>query len=257
MDEVVADIARDYLRKLAAQGKRADGRGPDDFRPIRITPRFITSADGSAKVSIGDTTVVAGIKVEQGTPFPDTPDKGVLTTNAELLPMASPTFESGPPSPQSIELARVVDRGIRESQMIDLTKLCVTPKEKVWIVYIDMDVIDYDGNLFDTASLAAVTALRNTVVPAKKFGVGEDYPLPLQHIPVSCTSVKIGSQLFFDPGLDEDRVAETRLTVATDEAGNIRAMQKGLSGTLTYDEIASAVSRASRIGASIRSQHHV
>jgi exosome complex component RRP42 len=73
---------------------------------------------------------MAGIKMDIGEPYPDEPDSGVMTTAAELIPMASPDFESGPPDEESIELARVVDRGIRESKIIDVDKLCVVPSEK-------------------------------------------------------------------------------------------------------------------------------
>ena len=254
-NEAVAEITVNYIKRLCAQGKRADERAPDQFREIKMIPNLVKSAAGSAEVMIGSTCVIAGIKVEVGEPFADTPDKGVLTTNAELMPMASPTFESGPPSSDAVELARVVDRGIRESGMIDLHKLCVTPKEKVWIVFIDMDIVDYDGNLFDCASLAAVTALKNTIVPASKFGLGEDYPLPIAHVPISCTAVKIDQTVLFDPSLDEDRAADARLTVATDEEGSIRAMQKGLSGSLTYDDFTKIIKGATRLGAEIRGKY--
>jgi len=253
--EITAEITKDYIKKLSAQGKRMDERQPDQYREISVKLNPVGSADGSAEVRIGDTTVVVGVKVEVGEPFPETPESGVLTTNAELVPMASPTFEPGPPNINSIELARVVDRGIRESKCIDLKKLCITPKEKVWIVFIDMHVLDYDGNLFDCCALAAIASLRNAVVPAKKFGVGEDYPLPVLHLPVSCTAVKIGSSVLFDPALDEEKVAEARLTVSTDENGDIRAMQKGLSGSLTYDEISRIIGTARRLGADIRARH--
>ena len=90
----------------------------------------------------------------------------------ELIPLASPDFESGPPREKAIELARVVDRGIRESETIDMAKLCITPEEKVWIVFIDVHVLDYDGNLFDACSLAASAALGCTIVPNERHGLG-------------------------------------------------------------------------------------
>ena len=73
---------------------------------------MIEKAEGSARVLLGKTEVLVGVKVETGEPFPDTPNEGVLTVNAELVPIASPNFEAGPPNEDSIELARVVDRGI-------------------------------------------------------------------------------------------------------------------------------------------------
>src|SRR5512137_1365127 len=118
--DVVADLKRDYISKLLAKNARADGRQVDQIRPLTIETGFIGSAEGSARVSLGETQVVVGVKLILGAPFPDTPNTGVLTTNAELIPMASDTFESGPPDQESIEVARVIDRGIREGHAVDM-----------------------------------------------------------------------------------------------------------------------------------------
>jgi exosome complex component RRP42 len=162
---VMSEIKRDHIHKLLATGKRVDGRAWDEFRPISIQINYAENAEGSARVKLGNTDVLVGVKMTVGQPFADTPDKGVLTTNAELIPLASPTFESGPPDEDSVELARVCDRGIRESQMIDLESLCIVPGKEVWILFTDIYVLDYDGNLFDAAFLGAVAALSSTIVP--------------------------------------------------------------------------------------------
>ena len=130
---ITAEIKKDYIIKLAKTNIRVDNRKFDEFRKIKIETGIIKKAEGSAKVTIGNTQVIAGIKMDIGEPYPDTPDSGVMTTAAELIPMASPDFESGPPDQESIELARVVDRGIRESKIIDVDKLCIVPNEKVWM----------------------------------------------------------------------------------------------------------------------------
>ena len=94
---VVPIIKRDYVLKLAEQGKRLDGRSFDQFRKIEIETGVVNKAEGSARVKIGNTQVLVGIKIGIGEPFPDTPDTGVLSTTAEFIPLASPDFESGPP----------------------------------------------------------------------------------------------------------------------------------------------------------------
>ena len=201
---VVPIIKRDYIYKLAEQGKRIDGRGFDEYRKIEIETGIITKAEGSARVKIGNTQVMAGVKMDVGEPYSDSPDSGVMTTAAELIPMASPDFESGPPRENAIELARVVDRGIRESGIIEVDKLCIEPGEKVWIVFIDLHILDYDGNLFDAASLAALAALSTAVFPIERLRPDleklqekfpsvkkyleehpTDYPLPLKEPPIS------------------------------------------------------------------------
>lgn len=249
---LVPIIKRDYLHKLAEQGKRTDGRAFDEYRPIKIETHVVNKAEGSARVHIGNTQVLAGIKLDVGEPYPDQPDSGVLTTAAELIPLASPDFEAGPPREDAIELARVVDRGVRESEVVDVEKLCIEPGEKVWILFIDIHILDYDGNLFDAASLASLAALSTTTVPAKRFEIGEDFPLPMREPPISCTAVKFNNVVVIDPSLDEEQIADARLTVATDNNGDIRAMQKGLNGSLTNDEIQKVIKASLDNGAKIR-----
>jgi len=153
-EEIVSELMSDHGYSLPSSGQRDDGRSLDQPRPVKVDRSFVKTAEGSARVKLGDTDVLIGIKMTVGEPYPDTPNTGVLSTSVELIPMASPTFEAGPPRPDAIELARVVDRGIRESKMVNMEKLCITPKEKVWILFIDIHVLDFDGNLSTRAPTA-------------------------------------------------------------------------------------------------------
>ncbi len=251
--EVATEIRTTHILDLAASGKRLDGRGPDDYRRVLIEPGFVATADGSALVRIGETAVVSGVKLEPGKPFPDTPNAGVLTTNAELVPLSSPIFEPGPPQPGAIEVSRVVDRAIRAAESIDLARLCVAPGEKSWVCYVDIHVLDHSGNLIDAAMLAGITALAHSTVPAKRFELAEaDYPLEVQHFPVECTFVRLGDSIVVDPSFDEEQAAQGRLTVATDELGRVVAMQKGLVGAFSPDDVRSVVQRALTHGDRLR-----
>jgi exosome complex component RRP42 len=251
-EEIVSELMRSHVYRLAQRGERIDGRGLDEPRKLTIERKYIKTAEGSARARLGNTDVVVGIKMSTGEPYPDTPNTGVLSTSLELVPMASPTFEAGPPKPEAIEIARVVDRGIRESKMVNVEKLCIEPKKKVWILFIDIHVLDYDGNLFDVGSYGATAALASTVVPAKAQDVGEDFPLPVEHWPVSVTFAKIRDLILLDPNLDEERMTDARLTVTTDENGDIRAMQKGLSGSFSYDEIKRCIETSQKVGRQLR-----
>jgi exosome complex component RRP42 len=252
--DVMADLKRDHIIKLLGKGMRVDGRKFDEMRPLTVEKDFVKSAEGSARVHLGNTDVVVGVKLIVGQPFSDTPNKGVLTTNAELIPLASENFESGPPGRESIEIARVVDRGIREGGAVDMEKLCIKPEEEVWIMFVDIHAIDYDGNLFDAANIAAMAAMKSAVVPNKRAGKGEDIPLPVQHVPISVTAVKVGGHILVDPTYDEETVAEARLTVATNEEGHLCAMQKGGEGSFTADEVMTIVKLSGRLGAETRSK---
>ena len=95
---------KDYVTILLSKDLRSDNRKLDEYRkPITIETNISPKSEGSAKVTIGDTIVIAGIKMDIGEPFPDTQDQGNLMVNAELLPLSNPDFESGPPDVHSIE----------------------------------------------------------------------------------------------------------------------------------------------------------
>src|SRR3989337_4039736 len=158
---MTSKVRQKRIGQLISHGKRLDGRGLTGYSEVQLETGLIERAEGSARVYLGKTEVLVGVKVGLGEPFPDTPNEGVLTVNAELVPLASPNFEPGPPDENSIELARIVDRGIRESKVIDTEKLCIEPGKKVFIVFVDIYVLNHDGNLIDAAAFAAVSALLN------------------------------------------------------------------------------------------------
>ncbi len=236
-DDVISDIRKDYLYHLVLKSERADGRSFEEYRKIQLEQEIIRKADGSALVKLGNTQVMVGVKIQPGEPYSDSPNKGVIITNAELVPLASPKFEPGPPNEVGIELARLVDRGVRESGALDLEALCITPGEKVWIIFIDIHILDDCGNLMDAASLGAIAALLTANVPAAQYGLGEDYPLPVRDIPLATTAVVLDDAIMFDPDTDEESVAETKLTVITTANGCICGMQKRGSGFLSSEQV--------------------
>ncbi|MHA1541816.1 MAG: exosome complex protein Rrp42, partial [Candidatus Hodarchaeales archaeon] len=225
-----------------------------DGRPIQIIPNVTNKAEGSAMVKWGETVVLAGVKTQLGSPFPDTPNTGVITVNVELSPISSPINESGPPGPQAIELARVVDRGIRESKVIPMEdpKLCVIPGKKVWIIFVDIYVIDDGGNLFDASAFAAMAALANTRI--KQVIIDEDLeevtlldetePLPRVGSVIGLTFSKTNNTILYDPNLIEDRGKEARFSIAITNQNIVCSMQKGESGTFTQTEIESIIDNA-------------
>jgi exosome complex component RRP42 len=246
MSSLVTRVKLKQIEQMIAKGKRLDGRGIRDYRELKIEQGVIEKAEGSARVLLGKTEVLVGTKVETGTPFPDTPDEGVQTVNAELVPLASPSFEPGPPDENSIELARIVDRGIRESKAIDTAKLCIEPGKNVFVVFVDVYVLNHDGNLIDASALAAVAALLNTKMPNYEVEDGQvkiksGYtPLPMKSHPITVTLGKINGSLIVDPWLEEEQVMDSRISMAINDEGNICAIQKGGSGYFAPQQILEA-----------------
>ncbi len=241
---VIDQLKRTEITELLKQGKRVDGRALDEYRPISIETGAIPHANGSARVRIGDTEVVTGVKIQPDRPFPDMGDKGIFICTAEILPLAHPDIETGPPGPPIIELARVVDRGIRESGMIDVSQLVIEKDKSVVGIFADNSVTDHDGNLFDACAYASTAAVLTCKVP--KWEMKDDVPTlvegqesdpPITTIPVSVTMGRIGDYIIVDPTLEEWECLDARITITTNSDGNICALQKGGSDGFSFEQL--------------------
>ncbi len=245
-------ITKEYVESVVTKNARIDGRKFDEYRDVTIEYGVSKkSAEGSARVKIGETEVIAGVKLDLGTPFPDKPDEGSIMVNVELLPLSSPHFESGPPSIDAIEMSRVTDRGIRECHAINFKKLCVEKGEKVWLVFIDIYPINAAGNLFDACTLAAMAALRDAKFPGLVDGKVDYYQktendLPIERLPISCTVWKVKDQLLVDPTQEEENASNARVTIVFTEDGKICAMQKGKDESMTQEDVMKAVDMAEK-----------
>ena len=257
---IVEHLRKQQMWDSISKGKRLDGRNLDEIRPIEIEVGLIRKANGSARVKLGNSEVVAGVKVETGEPFEGLENKGALILSAEVLPTASPYIEPGPPDEETVELARVVDRGIRESEMLDLTKLVLIPGEIVYVIFVDCSFINADGNLFDATSYAAVSALMNSKLPVfeirdrKVVDTGEKQDPPLTTLPVSITAVRIGESVIQDPTAEEEACMDARITITTNSDRNFAAVQKGSTGTFTVEQLKRAAAAARIKGEEIRTK---
>ncbi len=234
----IPTIQEERIIEYLKENKRLDGRKAEDYRKIEVKTGLSKNAEGSCSVKFGRTEVWAGVKLGLATPYPDSQDEGTLMVSAELTPLASQDFEAGPPKINSIELARIIDRGIRESGFIDFGKLCIKEGEKVWQVFLDVCAINDEGNLLDVAGLAALVALGTAKMPVYNEKEGkvehelskETLPLRKDAMAFSMTLHKIGDSFVFDASDEEEKVSDYRITIAVadnDGKPRITAMQKG------------------------------
>ncbi len=258
---IVSRIEKNYIKSNLRKEERIDGRGLWDYREFKIRSDIICSAEGSADVLLGDTRIMTGLKYDVGQPFPDLPNEGVCTVMAELLPLASPLFERGPPDEQSIELARVVDRGIRHADCIQTKKLCIKEKEAVYILFVDMYVVNHDGNLIDAGAISALTTLLSAHIPegiigdnglewTGKYLTGKDL---VNELPLALTYGKIDDIIFLDPKLPEELVCEGRISISVTE-NKITSIQKSGVATFSIDEIKMLGKKSIEIGQKLRKQ---
>ena len=228
----ISKIMQKKIEELIIKEKRIDGRDLKEYRELSVKTGISAKAEGSAWVKLGDTEIIAGIKLDAIEPYRDSPNEGVLSVGAELSPLSSSNFESGPPQIQAIELARIIDRGIRNSEFIDFKKLCIKEKEKVWSVALDLYPINDAGSLIDAAFIASVVALKEAFFPEYKDDEVQheelsNKKLPLKEMPINVTVYKIDNKLVLDPVSEEEDASNTRLTFTITFPGEtINAMQK-------------------------------
>ncbi|MDO8508396.1 MAG: RNA-binding protein [Nanoarchaeota archaeon] len=247
----VSNVTREYLARLFSQDKRFDGRKLLDLREMELGYDVSNKAEGSVRVKFGKTEVIVGVKLAPGEPYPDSPTDGNLMCTAELLLLASSKFEAGPPAFKAIELGRLVDRAIRESGMIEFSKLSIS-EEKVWTIYVDIYPINDDGNLIDIATIAAVAALRNAKMPSIDKDGNVDYsikkgslPLSKDTNPISLSFFKLGDSIILDPTSEEEEACETRVTFGISKWNKqhmINSCQKAGNLPLTQEEISKMMS---------------
>ncbi len=244
----IPNIQKERIIKYLKEGNRFDGRTPEEFREIKLETEISKNAESAISLQIGKTKVYAGVKLAVTTPYPDSPDEGTFMTTAELAPMASEEFELGPPRINAIELARVIDRGIRESGFVDFKKLCIEEGEKVWQVFLDIYAINDDGNLMDVAGLAGLIALAHAKLPVYNAEEGktehelseEGLPLNKDAMSFNVTFHKVGDKIIVDPNEEEEEISDYRLSVAiadNDGEARVTAMQKGKEGTINDEDM--------------------
>jgi len=250
-----SDLTGKRIKEYLEEGKRFDGRKPEDFRAIEIETGVSKRAEGSARVKIGKTEVIVGVKMDVMEPYTDSADKGNLIVSAELLPLSSERFESGPPRFPAIEIGRLTDRAIRESKFIQMEKLCIKEGEKVWAVYIDVYSLNDDGNLLDAAELGAVAALKTARIPKYNEETGKvvygeltDKKIPLQkEPPITITAHKIGNSWIVDPTLEEEDVSEAKVSIGATPDGIISSIQKGEAKEIDIKEFENVIDLTERV----------
>lgn len=252
-------VTKKNVSEAASKAERLDGRKPFEHRNVEVQFGVSKNAEASVAVKFGKSHVVAGIKMSTGEPYPDHEKEGTMSVGMDLLPLSSANFDYGPPSIEAVEIARVVDRGIRESRFIDYEKLCIKEGEKVWMINIDLATINDDGNLIDASALAAILALLTARLPVYdekqeriKSGEFTDTPLPLklENTPLTTTFYKIGDKMLVDPTREEEDATDGRLTIEVSKPDSakgtemINAMQKGGEATFSQEEVLTAVEEA-------------
>ena len=222
---------------------RADGRKPDELRPIRLTPGYQSFAEGSAFIEIGLTRVLCSVSVEERVPaFLRGAGKGWVTAEYAMLPRSTLTrtpreVSTGRARGRSMEIQRMIGRCLRA--VVDLKAL----GERTF--HVDCDVIQADGGTRTAAVTGAYVALYQACRTLVGNGVLSQLPLTGAVSAVSVGLVDGGLEL--DLAYAEDQVARVDFSVAMTDAGEMVEIQgAGEGGPFSTDLVLEVIALAKR-----------
>ncbi len=205
---------------------RSDGRAPNQLRSVKLTPDFITTAEGSVLIEVGKTRVICTATIDDGVPsFLKGSGKGWVTGEYGMLPRATdertPRESSrGRQSGRTLEIQRLIGRSLRS-----VTDTKLLGERTVWV---DCDVIQADGGTRTASITGAYVALALAFEKMVLAGIMRTVPLTDS---VAATSVGIvDDQLLLDLAYDEDSRAEVDMNVVMTGRGHFVEIQATAEG---------------------------
>jgi len=235
-EEPLSTNERDFIFAAARDGVRIDGRGLLVEREVEIS--VVPGSNGTVEVCIGETRCIAATHAEVVAPLPERPSEGFFSFLVDFSPMASPSYElQSSVQKRQADVARVVERAVRQGRALDVEGLCILAGRKVWSVRVDVRVLDDAGNACDCASIATLASLlcfrRNDVtvtgddVIVHSIEEREPVPLIIHHVPLSTSFALLNSTVcVLDPLLAEEQVALGTLTITANKFGEICGVHK-------------------------------
>lgn len=157
-----------FHRTFFLKGLRADGRQLTERRSKISGPASAssqTTSEGSGVCRIGETSVLAAIKTEVGTPGATTSDSGRATVTVTSSPLAGSRYQIGRANDEIVLIGQTLQQLLDQTHAIDLTQLCVLNGQTCFVLYIDVVILSDDGNLYDACVGAMMAALQSCLFP--------------------------------------------------------------------------------------------
>jgi ribonuclease PH len=200
---------------------RNDGRTADQLRPVRLTPDFIPTAEGSVLIEVGHTRVVATASVEDGVPsFLRGSGRGWITSEYAMLPRATEQrtpreSTRGRQSGRTLEIQRLIGRSLRA-----VADTALLGERTIWV---DCDVIQADGGTRTASITGGFAALALACERMVAAGILKTVPLIDS---VAATSVGIVEDTpLLDLSYDEDSHAQVDMNVVMTGSGQLVEVQ--------------------------------
>jgi ribonuclease PH len=205
---------------------RGDQRAPTELRKVELVPHFISSAEGSALIRLGETQVICTASAEDGVPpFQKGTGKGWITSEYAMIPRATDTR-----TPREITRGRQVGRTLEIQRLIGRSLRAVVNLEALGerTIWVDCDVIRADGGTRTASITGALVALGLALQKLKDLNALRT--LPLRDY-LAATSVGIvGGEKLLDLTYAEDSNAEVDMNVVMTGAGRLVEVQATAEG---------------------------
>jgi ribonuclease PH len=201
--------------------ERHDGRTPDELRPIKITPGFMSSATGSALIEAGGTRVICTASAVEDVPrWMAGTGRGWVTAEYGMLPASTGDrkqrdVSKGRPDGRTVEIQRLIGRSIRG--VVDFEAL----GERT--IYIDCDVLEADGGTRCASITGGFVALKLALDRLVSEGKLKHVPLTQSVAAVSCGVVD--GRALLDLNYVEDSSAEVDANVVMTGDGGLVEVQ--------------------------------
>lgn len=206
--------------------KRADGRGPSDLRPVKMTRAFQPNPEGSCLIEVGQTRVVCAATVESGVPqFLRGSGRGWVTAEYSMLPRATVErttreVKSGRPSGRTQEIQRLIGRSLRA-----VTDLKLLGERSITI---DCDVLVADGGTRTASITGAYVALADAI--ARLMSLGELSVTPLISEVAAISVGVLEDTPVLDLDYSEDVAVEVDMNVVMTGKGGLVEVQGTAEG---------------------------
>ncbi|GIY81226.1 exosome complex component RRP42 [Caerostris darwini] len=251
-----------YLIDGIQDNIRIDGRENLDYRSIEFETGVINTCNGSCLLKIEDTKLLAGVKAELTSPPASSPDRGWIEVSIESTPHACLEFEGKGGDDFAADVSQLLTQVCNNDKLIDLKSLCVIPGQQVWVLYVDIMVLGYEGNLIDAASLATKAALFDTKIQSvgvKSDGEGEPeivvsddpydvFSLNVSQLPLMVTLHRVGSEFIIDATSEEEECSICKLVLAVSPEETVMMKLIGGSGSLHIGSIETGIEVGQEFG---------
>lgn len=261
----ISEAEKTYVLHGVQENLRVDGRTREDLRPIQVETDLVTHTSGSSHLRLANTDILVGVKAELDVPLPDHPSEGRIVFSVDCSANATPEFEGRGGENLATEISRLLTHAYSHSKVFDLKQLNVLDGHQCWVLYVDIQILECGGNLFDAVSLAVKSALFSTRIPKVKVTAvdgGEpemelsDDPfdgsrLQMDQTPVLITLTRIGNHVVVDPTPEEEACSSACLVMGVSSAGRITAVRKTGAGSFHLGTMRDAIKIGTRIGTDI------